>query len=68
MLDVRNLFESRLIVTIAQCSECKPSHNWLGRYSPVKKIRESGLWNIQYVGGDPLNQKDFMFFKELLLK
>jgi hypothetical protein len=27
-----------------------PSKGWLGRYSPNRKIRESGLWNLNFVG------------------
>jgi len=27
-----------------------PSNCWLGRHSPQKKIRTSGLWNLDYVG------------------
>jgi hypothetical protein len=64
----RKLYESRIIATLAQCSECKPSDNWLGRYSPVEKIRVSGLWNVQHVGGETLNQKEFMFLQEMLQK
>ncbi len=29
-----------------------PSANWLGRHSPVEHIRESGLWNSDYVDRD----------------
>ncbi len=68
MGEIRRLYESRIIATIAQCSECKPSDNWLGRYSPVEKIRKTGLWNVQHVGGETLNQKEFMFLEELLLR
>lgn len=41
---------------IALCTErlqtidC-PSWDWLGRWSPVEPIRQSGLWNIRGVGG-----------------
>jgi hypothetical protein len=30
--------ESRLIGTVAQCNICRPSENWLGRYSPKRQI------------------------------
>jgi hypothetical protein len=28
-----------------------PASTWLGRYSPHKAIRDSGLWNVNYVSG-----------------
>lgn len=27
----------------------RPSHDWLGNFSPRHKIRRSGLWNLNYV-------------------
>ena len=42
--------EAALIGTLAQCDDCAPSRNWLGRYSPVGRIRESGLWLVQHLG------------------
>ena|ERR1035441_2694301 len=30
----------------------RPSSNWLGRSSPERPIRESGLWNTNYVNSD----------------
>ncbi len=56
--------ESALIGTLASCKLCKPSPNWLGNYSPVQKIRESGLWLVQHLKADPINEKD----KEIILK
>jgi len=50
--------ESALIGTIARCKLCKPSDNWLGKYSPIYKIRESGLWLVQHLRANPLNEKD----------
>ena len=41
--------ESALIGTLAGCHLCKPSPRWLGNYSPVDKIRDSGLWQVQHV-------------------
>jgi hypothetical protein len=29
-----------------------PSHNWLGRFSPDARIRDSGLWNLDFLGYD----------------
>jgi hypothetical protein len=50
--------ESSLIGTIAQCKLCKPSNNWLGNFSPKKKIRESGLWLVQHLKANEINEKD----------
>jgi len=43
----RMLYEGRLITTVAQCSECRPSTNWLGLHHPNSIIATTGLWNIQ---------------------
>lgn len=47
--------ESCLIGTIASCTYCRPSKNWLGKYSPVKKISDSGLWLTQHISSYPLD-------------
>lgn len=39
-------WESKLISTISLCTECQPSSRWLGNYSPIEKIQQSGLWNV----------------------
>lgn len=44
-----NGLESALIGTVAGCRECEPSSHWLGLYSPVAKIRASGMWLYQHV-------------------
>ena len=35
--------ESKLIGTVANCSICKNSDNWLGIYSPIPKISNGKL-------------------------
>jgi hypothetical protein len=45
----RNRLEQGLIATVAACSICRPSTDWLGRYAYNKNVRESGLWNSDYV-------------------
>jgi len=54
--------ESSLIGTLSHCRVCLSSPNWLGRYSPVKKIRESGLWQVQHLNDNPISdsEKDFI--------
>ena len=49
--------ESSLIGTIARCWLCKPSNNWLGNYSPKTQIRKSGLWLVQHLSADVINEK-----------
>lgn len=46
--------ERALIGTVAGCGECKPSTQWLGKYSPKQKIRDSGLWLVQDLKAPPL--------------
>ena len=50
--------ESSLIGTLANCRLCKPSANWLGNYSPVRKIRESGLWLVQHLKSKPIDERE----------
>ena len=47
--DERLELEERLISTLARFSPKYVSPNWLGRYSPSREIRESGLWNVEHV-------------------
>lgn len=46
--------EEGIIAAINQCSGCGPSSNWLGAYSPKRQIRESGLWLVQGLNGQPI--------------
>lgn len=59
----RNRLKSALIGTLAHCGLCRPSENWLGKYSPVSKIRESGLWLTQHLNAEPISERD----KEVIL-
>lgn len=43
--------ESKMISTVSKCNECRPSTNCLGNYSPVEKIRLSGLWQVNELYG-----------------
>ena len=47
--DERLELEERLISTLARFSPKYVSPNWLGRHSPSREIRESGLWNVEHV-------------------
>jgi len=57
--------ESKIISSISLCSDCKPSENWLGLFSPKEKIRKSGLWLVNELYKEPLNDSDFIELKNL---
>ncbi len=59
----RLTLEAKLISTLSLCKECKPSVRWLGAHSPLLKIRESGLWQVQGLYGAPLTVKDFVYLQ-----
>lgn len=42
----RLAYEAYLIRTLSAEPTFKPSENWLGNYSPIDKIRKSGLWLV----------------------
>jgi hypothetical protein len=49
----RDYFERNIIglLTGGGLDADPPSAGWLGRFSPAQEIAESGLWNIEHVGG-----------------
>lgn len=51
-------FESKLIGTVSHCNLCRPSLNWLGRFSPITKIQESGMWLVQHLNDDGIIEQD----------
>jgi len=55
--------ESSLIGTVANCKLCKSSDNWMGKYSPKKQIKESGLWLVQHLKASGISESD----KEVIL-
>lgn len=50
--------ESKLISTVAACTECGPSVNWLGRFSPKEKIRGRGLWLVNELNKKPFTEAE----------
>jgi hypothetical protein len=54
--------ESSLIGTLSRCRICKPSLSWLGNFSPIKEIQESGLWIRQHLGADEISDKEKSVF------
>jgi hypothetical protein len=66
--ETRLNLESKIISTVSKCEECKPSLTWLGLYSPKAKIRESGLWLVNELYKEPLNESEFESLKAYLGK
>ena len=56
--------ESRLIGTLSSCHMCHASDNWLGQYSPVEKMKQSGLWLSQHLHSPGLTDKDMATLSE----
>lgn len=56
-------YESYLIHTISADKTCKQSESWLGNYSPVKKIRESGMWLVNELTVVHKNESSKSFVK-----
>ncbi|MBK9793172.1 MAG: hypothetical protein IPP60_08725 [Sphingobacteriales bacterium] len=61
----RLFWESKIVATLAQ-GEVKPSENWLGNHSPKKKIKESGLWQVQGLKNEILSNEEFKQLKQLI--
>lgn len=49
--------EAVLIGTLARYDECRPSSNWLGRFSPKPNIAQSGLWLEQHLRAPGLTEE-----------
>ena len=64
--DKRLEWESKIISTVSLCDECNPSPEWLGRYSPQLKIRQSGLWMVNELYKQPLSESEYEEFKKLI--
>jgi len=58
--------ESKIISTISLCKECNSSENWLGLFSPKKRIRKSGLWQVNELYKSGLTNKDIEELNNLL--
>jgi len=64
----RLYYETRLIGTVSNCSECAPSLVWLGSFSPVDKIRQSGLWQVMGLYSKPLDTDELAFISANLIR
>lgn len=51
----RLLLEEGLIALLALYRLGEPSEGWLGRYATDARMIDSGLWNVQKLGGAPLS-------------
>jgi len=47
--NLRNTLEKKLVATVSLCPICKPTKNWLGKFAYSENVRNSGLWNSDYV-------------------
>lgn len=63
----RLLLESRMISTVAACPNCNPSPGWLGLSSPVAKIRDNGLWQVNELFKEPFSEEEFAVFEQRIL-
>lgn len=63
----RMMMESRLISTVSGCKICGSSPKWLGNFSPVDKIRQSGMWQVQELYKQPLTESELARLEELLV-
>lgn len=64
----RLYFEARLIGTVSKCEECKPSDKWLGLFSPIDKIRQSGLWQVMELYSNSLTEEEINILSGMLVK
>lgn len=58
--------ESKIISTVSSCNQCSPSKTWFGLNSPKEKIKESGLWLVNELYKEQLNEKDIEELKILV--
>lgn len=65
--DARLKLESRCISTISLCNECKASSSWLGNASPKDKIRESGLWIVNELYKEPLDEDALLALRSAVI-
>ncbi|MFH1307946.1 MAG: hypothetical protein ABIH72_03770 [archaeon] len=59
-------FESKIISTVSLCKDCKASNDWLGLSSPKQKIRQSGLWLVNELYKQPLNEEEIIQIQSIL--
>lgn len=55
----RLFWESKIISTLAKSDELKPSKNWLGNHSTKDKIKAIGLWQVNELFNEALEEKEW---------
>jgi hypothetical protein len=60
--------ESRLIGTVARCKLCNQSKNWMGKYSPIPRIKGGKLWLSQHLDSVGLTENDQIYILEAITK
>jgi hypothetical protein len=65
-MQYRMELEGLLIATVNQCAVCSPSDTWLGNYSPVAKIKASGLWLVQKLNGCTMSTIDLSKMEQMI--
>jgi hypothetical protein len=63
--DERLRLEEGIIATLHRHTSFRPSSIWLGWYSPVWEIADSGLWNRHGLNGQPLSDEELERIKQL---
>jgi hypothetical protein len=58
--------ESKLISTISLCEGCGAGEGWLGLFSPKQKIKKSGLWLVNELWKEPMNEDELGELVDLL--
>ena len=58
--------ESRIISTVSNCTDCKPSEDWLGLSSPKQKIKDSGLWLVNELWKQSLSENELTELKSIV--
>lgn len=62
----RLYWESKIASTLAQADDIVPSPERLGNYSPIEKIRESGLWQVNGLEGEIITEEELHKLAALL--
>lgn len=58
--------ESLIISTVSNCTNCKPSENWLGLSSPKQKIIDSGLWLMNELWKQSLSEDELAELRKIV--
>lgn len=65
----RLFWEEKITSTLSNMAKeglIKPSKNWLGNQSPLQKISESGLWQIQGLFKESLTEDEFADLEKIV--